>query len=70
MDSRLGGDAKTVNREVGTIHATKSATATFFRGYCLWGMIPLGVKSGGKSEDLSGAKLNADGAAFAALDDD
>jgi hypothetical protein len=58
------------NREVGAIHTAQITTAALFRMHNVRWMVALGIKSGGKREDVGGAKLHTETAGFTALDDD
>jgi hypothetical protein len=53
--------------EIRAIHPAKITSIAFFGVYCMWGMIPLGVKSGGKSQYLAGTELNAKTARLASF---
>src|SRR5208283_1069246 len=59
-----------VDGEVGAIHATQVATATFLRGDDVRWVVALGVEDGREAEDLGGAELDTERAALAALDVD
>jgi hypothetical protein len=53
-----------MNREIRAVHAAEIASATFFGGYCMGWMIPLGIEGVGKSEHLAGTELNTETTGF------
>src|ERR1022692_1867180 len=62
--------AGSVNCEVRAIQATQVATAAFLSGYDVRWVISLGIERRGERQHVSGAKLDAEAAALAALDGD
>src|ERR1019366_4521076 len=62
--------AGSVNCEVRAIQATQVATAAFLSGYHVRWVISLGIERRGERQHVSGAKLDAEAAALAALDGD
>src|ERR1022692_196213 len=62
--------AGSVNCEVRAIQATQVATAAFLRGYDVRWVISLGIERRGERKHVSGAKLDTEAAALAALDGD
>jgi hypothetical protein len=53
-----------MDSEIRTIHAAEVASVAFFGGYCMWGMVSLGIKGIRKCEHLAWTELNAETTGF------
>jgi hypothetical protein len=58
------------DREIGTVHSAKIATAAFFRSDDMRWVIALGIEGGRERQNLGWAELHAEAARLATLHDD